>query len=188
MRILSFRRDERRNQHEAMNTRSRSRANLAAEAAKDAATPAPTQNKTPSPVDLSQPSKPVTAATKQLKAYVAAPMSHEYEFLGPPGALGISIAVIYFSYFFGLGCDQSGCPSLPLGPFFANGFKRYTSLEGLLSLWDSQAAVVYAAWYGWCVLCWVVIPGQWVEGAVMRNGEKLKYKINGQSTRPCLTH
>jgi hypothetical protein len=30
------------------------------------------------------------------------------------------------------------------------------------------------------VLCWAYIPGDWVEGTLMRNGKKQMYKINGE--------
>ena len=37
--------------------------------------------------------------------------------------------------------------------------------DGWQSLWDAE----------------VFVPGDWVEGQQMRNGKKLKYKINGKS-------
>ena len=34
----------------------------------------------------------------------------------------------------------------------------------------------------WLVVLWVVIPGEWVEGAKLPDGSKLKYKMNGFSS------
>ena len=38
---------------------------------------------------------------------------------------------------------------------------------------------MYLGWYAFCVIAWLVLPGDWVEGTLMRNGKKMKYKING---------
>jgi len=47
------------------------------------------------------------------------------------------------------------------------------------SLWDTEAALMYLGWYAFCVVAWLVLPGDWIEGTLMRNGKKMKYKING---------
>ena len=47
------------------------------------------------------------------------------------------------------------------------------------SLWDTEAMLMYLGWYTFCVVAWLVLPGDWIEGTLMRNGKKLKYKING---------
>lgn len=104
-----------------------------------------------------------------------------YEFFGPVGTLFISIAVAYFSYFFGLGCSEAGCTPRPLNEFFGEGLLKYSTLAGWASLWDTEAAVVYAVWYLFCVVCWIVLPGEWIEGVKLRDDKRLKYKINGQS-------
>lgn len=99
--------------------------------------------------------------------------------MGPPGALGITIATTFFSYFFALGCSDQGCPPLPIDSFFRYGLTKYTSLDGLLSLFDLQAAILYASWYAFTVVCWLLLPGKWVPGITLRNGDVLLYKING---------
>lgn len=117
-----------------------------------------------------------------LPPYDPSPKSTSYEFLGPPGALGISVLVPFFTYFFAFGCDERGCPSLPFLPFMSEGLKQMGTLEFWTSLYDSKAMLAYLAWYAWCVLCWAVLPGKWLEGSAMRNGEKLWYKINAFPT------
>lgn len=118
--------------------------------------------------------------TKSKPQYDPAPLTKHFEFMGPPGALGITIATTFFAYFFALGCSEHGCPSMPFGTFLANGFKKYTTADGLLSLWDPQAALLYTAWYTYTMLCWWLLPGEWVSGVTLRNGEALKYKMNGE--------
>ncbi len=46
-------------------------------------------------------------------------------------------------------------------------------------LWEWKAAGVYLAWYAFCVACWVVLPGEKVEGNLLRDGKRNLYKQNG---------
>ena len=55
------------------------------------------------------------------------------------------------------------------------------SPEWWKGLWDNQAAVAYFGWIFYCYICWLIIPGDWVEGSMLRDGTKKKYKINGLS-------
>lgn len=118
--------------------------------------------------------------------YVAAPKTTSFEFMGPPGAFAISTLVPYFTYFFALGCDERGCPSTPFIPYMQDGLRQATTLDFWISLWDNEATLAYLAWYAWCIVCWAVLPGQWLEGGKLRNGEKLWYKINGEWVLPML--
>lgn len=104
----------------------------------------------------------------------------QYEFFGPPGVIAISLLVPYFSYFFSLGCSEAGCTPRPLNEFFGEGLSKYSTLAGWQSLWDTQAAIAYALWYLFCVVCWFVLPGKWVDGVELRDGKRLKYKMNGE--------
>ncbi|RYE59981.1 MAG: hypothetical protein EOO82_03800 [Oxalobacteraceae bacterium] len=45
-------------------------------------------------------------------------------------------------------------------------------------LWSTEATLVYLAWYAWTVACWYVLPGKQVEGATLRNGQTISYKMN----------
>lgn len=113
------------------------------------------------------------------RAYEAAPRSHGYEFGGLPGTVGIVLAVTFFSFFFGIACNERGCPPSPWVDYLRQGAHSLTSLEFYLSLWDAQAVVAYLAWTTYCVACWAILPGEWIEGSVLRDGTKLGYKING---------
>jgi Delta14-sterol reductase len=111
------------------------------------------------------------------------PRTTSYEFLGPPGALFVTLAVPFFSYALYFGCSEgTGCPpNLQTIPDrFVVAVSDPAWWKGL---WDTQAALIYLAWYMFCVVAWAVLPGDHVEGTTMRNGEKKKYKINGNPTR-----
>lgn len=107
------------------------------------------------------------------------PRSTSYEFGGPLGALFVTITVpatVYALYF---GCsEQNACR-----PDFATVPDQIVSSlsdpNWWKGLWDTQAALVYLAWYTFCVVSWAILPGDHVEGTTLRNGEKKTYKCNG---------
>jgi len=110
------------------------------------------------------------------------PSTKGYEFLGPPGAFFITLAVPIVTYSLYFSCSErsGGCPPyLPFETLKHNTLHALTSRIWWESLWDSQAALLYLAWYTFCVISWAVLPGDWVEGVVLRTGERKKYKING---------
>lgn len=79
---------------------------------------------------------------------------------------------IYGLYF---GCDEvSGCPPPP-----STWLPRILAGQWASSLFDAQAFWAYLGWYAFTVAAWKVLPGDWVEGTLMRNGERKLYKING---------
>jgi len=47
------------------------------------------------------------------------------------------------------------------------------------SLWSWEVFAVYLAWYFWCVLCAIALPGKEIEGVELRNGKRLTYTMNG---------
>uniref|UniRef100_D8QIL6 Delta(14)-sterol reductase ERG24 n=1 Tax=Schizophyllum commune (strain H4-8 / FGSC 9210) TaxID=578458 RepID=D8QIL6_SCHCM len=114
------------------------------------------------------------------------PRTTKYEFAGPLGALFVTVTVPIFSYLLYFGCsEQSG------GCFLENtarctvvalAKRDLTDPEWWKGLWDREAAIAYAAWYAFCVVCWAVVPGEWVQGVRMRNGETKSYKINALPT------
>jgi Delta14-sterol reductase len=108
------------------------------------------------------------------------PRSTTYEFFGPPGALFVTLAVpitIYGLYF---GCSEQtgGCPPSPPN-IVPSIIDAVGNLKWWKSLWDTQATIMYFAWYAFCVVSWKVLPGDWIEGVTLRTGGKIKYKING---------
>lgn len=110
-----------------------------------------------------------------------------YEFLGPPGALAISIGVPIVTYLLYYGCSEAtgGCPP-QLNGVSASIIQSITSLDWWKSLWDTEAALIYLAWYAFCVISWAILPGDQINGTTLRTGEKKLYKINGTFLAPTI--
>ncbi|KAJ7037473.1 ergosterol biosynthesis ERG4/ERG24 [Mycena alexandri] len=105
------------------------------------------------------------------------PRTTSYEFLGPLGALFITLGVPLGTYllFFGCSEESGGCPPTVVPAHIFDG----TWWKGL---WDTQAALLYLGWYSFCFLSWAIIPGATAEGTTLRTGNKKQYKINAFST------
>ena len=126
----------------------------------------------------------VDAKTAQVDSKVDLnPRTKYYEFLGPPGALFITLSVPAFTYALFFGCSEKsgGCPpSLPT--IWPNIQSAVTDVNWWKSLWDQEAFVAYLAWYAFTVVSWVVLPGDWIEGTLVRDGSRKQYKINGMDS------
>ena len=135
----------------------------------------------------SLPPSTMTSSTVVEKKSELNPRTTSYEFGGPLGAALITITIPLMTYLLYFGCtQQNGCPP----PWVT--IKNPELLDTLQepdfwkSLWDTEAALMYFGWYAFCVVAWIVLPGDWIEGTLMRNGKKMKYKING--THFCAIH
>lgn len=108
------------------------------------------------------------------------PRTTTYEFLGPPGALLISLGVPAMTYMLYFGCSEQfgGCPP-PLPSIHDRVIASIGDPQWWYSLWDTEAAIMYLGWYAFCVLSWLVLPGEIVEGTTLRTGDRKKYKCNG---------
>lgn len=116
------------------------------------------------------------------------PRTTTYEFMGPPGAFLITVGVPIMTYLLYFGCSEAAgaCPpSYVLSPSLlaAHVQESITNKQWWASLWDTEATLIYLAWYAFCVVAWAVLPGDWIEGVTMRNGQTKKYKINGTPHR-----
>ena len=118
-----------------------------------------------------------TAIEKKLELN---PRTTSYEFCGPIGTGFITVAVPLVTYLLYFGCSQqSGCPPPWVSVKNPEILDTLQTPEFWKSLWDTEAALMYLGWYVACVVAWLVLPGDWVDGTLMRNGKKMKYKING---------
>lgn len=129
----------------------------------------------------------VLATPVVMAAYEASVESKHFEFGGPIGALGVTLSVPFFTYWLSLACTPtSGCPPWPLNAFAAFHQEGWKSIiagrEFWTGLWSDEAALVYLGWYAFCLVCWAVLPGKMVQGVVLRNGERITYPMNGQSS------
>ncbi|KAH8831352.1 ERG4/ERG24 ergosterol biosynthesis protein [Flagelloscypha sp. PMI_526] len=120
------------------------------------------------------------------KSEILNPRTKRYEFLGPPGAFLITIGVPLVTYGLYFGCSEEtgGCPPTGVldGSILPKIQDTLTSADFYKSLWDTEATLMYFAWYMFCVVCWRILPGDVVEGTTLRTGEKKKYKMNGLQT------
>lgn len=108
------------------------------------------------------------------------PKSHADEFLGPPGALAVTVFTPLISYLLFFGCrEATGCPPSPAS-ILTYGLSGDTWLRAAEQVLDYKAWAVYTAWYAFMVGCWAVLPGDWVEGTICRDGKRVLYKINGE--------
>jgi delta14-sterol reductase len=95
--------------------------------------------------------------------------------LATPILVFLTPLTVYGLYY---GCSSpSGCPA-PLSHWAPN-FLSFDWLQGFL---DPTAFAIYLGWYAFCVAAWKFIPGEWVDGTLMRDGQRKSYKINGQPT------
>ncbi|KAJ7171741.1 ERG4/ERG24 ergosterol biosynthesis protein [Mycena crocata] len=109
------------------------------------------------------------------------PRTTSYEFLGPPGALFITLSVPITTYALYFGCSEAtgGCPPALDASRISQALSDPAWWKGL---WDTQAALMYLAWYTFCILSWGILPGDRVTGTVLRTGNRKEYKINAFST------
>ena len=106
------------------------------------------------------------------------PKSTSYEFLGPPGAFLITIGVPILTFVFYFTCNESSCTP-PLASLYPSLVEAVSDPAFWWKLWDPKAFTVYYIWYAFCLVAWAVLPGDWVQGTQLRNGQYQQYKING---------
>jgi len=100
----------------------------------------------------------------------------EYEFLGPPGALFVSLScplIVYALIFF---CNEKGCP-----PGDLSTWRQY--IPPLRDFVDWKAIKWYFSFQLALAVLWLVLPGKWVRGRPLRDGTVLEYKTNGAHVR-----
>ncbi|KAG6821302.1 hypothetical protein H0H93_000163 [Arthromyces matolae] len=109
------------------------------------------------------------------------PKTTTYDFFGPPGALLVTLTVPAITYALYFGCSESnGCtPNISTIPDHI--VASVTNQNWWASLWDTQAALIYLAWYAYTVVAWLLLPGDWIQGTTLRTGERKSYKLNAQA-------
>ncbi|KAH0585293.1 hypothetical protein H2248_008534 [Termitomyces sp. 'cryptogamus'] len=121
-------------------------------------------------------------ASKDAPDVELAPRTTSYDFLGPPGALFVTLTVPAITYGLYFGCSEAnGCtPNLLTIPDQI--VASMSDPDWWVSLWDTQAFLVYLAWYAYTVVAWFVLPGDWIQGTTLRTGGKKYYKLNAFPT------
>ncbi|KAF9529599.1 ergosterol biosynthesis ERG4/ERG24 family-domain-containing protein [Crepidotus variabilis] len=106
------------------------------------------------------------------------PKTLRYDFHGPIGALLTALGVpcvAFVLYFFFLGTFR-WLSSCYLSRRCLPNFTKFRMVGGL---WDAQCFLTFLAWYVFCLVGWLILPGQWVSGSKLRNGSHQVYKLNG---------
>ncbi|KAJ3087182.1 hypothetical protein HK102_011654 [Quaeritorhiza haematococci] len=114
------------------------------------------------------------------------PKSTEYEFFGPIGCLLFTLMTPGVSLILTALCDDDGCPSPalytnPLSVLQSVGTKIAVATSQVLASelisFTSPVAVVLG-WMAFQYALYLLVPGTWVKGITLRNGDRLDYKIN----------
>ncbi|KAI9189070.1 erg24, C-14 sterol reductase [Blastocladiella emersonii ATCC 22665] len=146
--------------------------------AADSAVSASSRSASPSPTSAARAEKPAA----RLSDAMLNPRTTSYEFLGPPGAFFLNFVLPGFPLLLNVLCTPEGCPNL----------RTLSSLDAALAAlqegfaWDRMfnwgALSVFVGWMAWCVAMYRVMPGEYVQGTVLRTGERLTYKVNAFNT------
>jgi delta14-sterol reductase len=109
------------------------------------------------------------------------PRSRPTEFLGPIGTALVTFSTPAVAYALFYACNEvEGCSVSGAGAAIARFTQDFDWPSAAGKLFELKACAVYAAWYAWCVLCWAVLPNEWIEGNLLRDGTRKKYKMNGE--------
>jgi delta14-sterol reductase len=116
-----------------------------------------------------------TNSKKELSQATLNPKTTEYEFLGAPGALFVSLScpLIVFALIFL--CNENGCP-----PRDISTWKQ--QIPPLRDFVDWAAIKWYFSFQLALAVLWLVLPGKWARGRPLRDGTVLEYKCNGMGS------
>jgi delta14-sterol reductase len=94
------------------------------------------------------------------------------------GALAVTLGCPFLAYSLLFICNDFGCPSqsfleAPLETFKAQ-------WPGWEKIYSTEVFGYYCAWYLGLVALQFILPGKEILGVPLRDGSRLKYKINGQ--------
>ncbi|VVT50259.1 uncharacterized protein SAPINGB_P002680 [Magnusiomyces paraingens] len=103
------------------------------------------------------------------------PLTTEPDFNGWPGALAISIGLPLLFNIFCFTCNDLGCP------VSWTSFEPYRAQLASRALFSWHALGVYAIWWSALAILDRIVPGETVEGTLLRDGKtRLKYVFNGK--------
>ncbi|KAG0746996.1 hypothetical protein G6F57_000432 [Rhizopus arrhizus] len=110
------------------------------------------------------------------------PKTQHYEFLGPIGAFGMTFALPILVLFFASCCDSTGYPSQHLFADWKGYLQSKLTLDYLVSVFSLQDLLIYCGFVGMLALFYFILPGDNIPGTLLRDGTRLKYKMNGFSS------
>nr|ODN97807.1 delta14-sterol reductase [Cryptococcus depauperatus CBS 7855] len=108
------------------------------------------------------------------------PFSRPTEFFGPWGTAAITLCTPVLAYLIFFACnDVAGCAPTSLRSVWRL-VGDYPDAAG--KLWEWKAAGVYVGWYVFCIVCELVLPGERIQGNLLRDGSRKTYRMNGLYT------
>ena|SRR5271154_3481396 len=114
-------------------------------------------------------------STKKAPQAILNPKTKEYEFLGPPGAVLVSLLCPLILFALTFLCNENGCPPRDISSW------KYQFPTSLSELIDWKAIKWYFSFQFALALLWLVLPGKWAKGRPLRDGTFVEYKCNGMS-------
>lgn len=108
------------------------------------------------------------------------PVTTHFEFLGPHGTFFAILGLPFTTLALFLLCTENGCPA----PQFYN--HEWAALLTTRSSeaafwWSWEALAVVLSWFTFQLALYVLVPGPWAQGTILRSGTRLSYKINAFS-------
>jgi hypothetical protein len=103
------------------------------------------------------------------------------EFLGTPGVVAVFVLCHLVLLSFYIECSPTSTCGRGEGLtwLLTTPVKLLTCVY---SLYQSNSLQLYGIWLAWLVALFYIIPGPWIDGTQLRDGNVLKYKINGNIT------
>ena len=104
--------------------------------------------------------------------------AHGFEFGGPPGAVGVMFGLPLVVYLLFFACGRGACAS-DVPSALAALERLQSGLADPAALWSWEAAAVVFGWVTIQAAMNQLLPGAEVEGVKLRDGSRLKYRMNG---------
>lgn len=92
--------------------------------------------------------------------------------------MGVTLGTPFVTYALYFACNEGGCPnpallSDPIGHF------KTEVWPGWSGIFSSKVTAYYVAYWFGLVALQYILPGKTVLGTVLKDGTRLKYKLNG---------
>jgi Delta14-sterol reductase len=108
-----------------------------------------------------------------------------------PGVTVISLALPIVTYSLLFLCNgESGCPAPSLlspSTLTLEKLQKDVNWQGLPSVFNVEALLATFGWYGLSLVLYAILPAQEVDGTLLSNGVKLKYRLNSMTDTLCFT-
>ncbi|KAL1935543.1 hypothetical protein VTP01DRAFT_4683 [Rhizomucor pusillus] len=113
------------------------------------------------------------------------PKTEHYEFGGPIGALAMIIFLPALLLLFAYGCDENGYDAFhrlyAFGQRVADGQVSLSDVYNAILSWNPSTLLFYFGFVAQLVTFSTAMPGETIEGLPLRDGTRLKYKVNALS-------